>query len=70
MAETMSDCLARAAMSRAAADAEPLENARQKHIVSAEVWKNLAQKARKLADGRSEKELAARHTGDLGLRHH
>lgn len=52
MADTIKDCLARAAEARAAADAEALPNARRKHILSAESWEALATKGRRLADGR------------------
>lgn len=55
MAETLEGCLERAARARAAAGDEPLANARQKHIASAEVWEEMARRMQRLAEGRDRK---------------
>ena len=56
MADTSTDDLERAARALELADAEPLENARQKHIASAKVWEDLAVKAQRLANNRAARE--------------
>jgi hypothetical protein len=46
VARTMEECLALASASRAAADAETLENVRRVHLEAAASWESLAQSAR------------------------
>ena len=45
MNHSIEDMRHRAALSRAAAEAEPLANARQKHLDAAESWERLARRA-------------------------
>ena len=59
MADNLADCLARAASARAAAEAEPLENARARHLASAKVWEDMALKVQETADKRAAREDAA-----------
>lgn len=59
MADNLADCLARAANARALAEAEPLENARNRHLASAKVWEDMAMKVQETADKRAAREDAA-----------
>ncbi len=55
MDDSPENCFARAADARAAAEAEPLENARQKHLVAAAAWDLLATNVKRLIEARKRK---------------
>jgi len=59
VADKLESCLALAELARMAADAEPLENARRKHLQSAEVWEALARKELKAAALREQRAIRA-----------
>jgi len=59
VADSLTDCLARAAAARAAANAEPLENARERHLASAKVWEDIAARVRQTAENRAKRDGVA-----------
>ncbi len=59
MADSLTDCLARAAAARAAASTEPLENARERHLASAKVWEDIAARVRQTTENRAKRDGVA-----------
>lgn len=56
MDDSPENCLARAADARASAEAEPLENARQKHLAAATAWDLLATNVKRLIETRKRRD--------------
>lgn len=69
MIDTPENCLARALVSRTAAEGPMLENARNRHLTSAAAWEGLAHLLKDVARERQLRPAPVRAKGRIGVTH-